>query len=194
MSRIVPAVLLAALLVSGCGPKSITVGSRPFPSKKAVFTDASGKALADLPGSKEPYRLVVLDFPWCPACGDAWKSVREAIATAPPGSIRVYRVLFDREISLSPDGKREVPPLRPAPHPWAEGPVDAGDSPVTTLTALPGVFQEEFRVNQSPVLLLFERDGTVARRWNGYSTSLAGELSAEIRKRFPAPSALPPGK
>ncbi len=195
MSRIVPAVLFAALLVSGCGPKAITVGSRPFPSEKAVFTDAAGKTLSDLPGPREPVHLVMLDFPWCPACGDAWKSVRKAASTVPPGSVRMYRILFDREILLSSGGKREVPPMRPAPPPWPEGTGGAEeDSPVTTLTALPGAFQEEFRVNQSPVLLLFDGDGTVARRWNGYSTSLAADLAAELRKRFPAPSALPPGK
>ncbi len=194
MRGTVVAALLAALTLCGCGPKSITVGSRPFPAGKAVFTDASGKALSDLPGSREPFRLVMLDFPWCPPCADAWKAVGEAFDTVPPGSVRAYRVLFDREVSLSAAGKRETAPMQPVPPPWPDPLARGPDSRITTLTALPGVFREEFRVNQAPVLLLIGRDGTVERRWNGYSMSLRDDLSSELRKRSPAPSALPPGK
>jgi hypothetical protein len=188
------AALIAALALSGCGPKAITVGSRPFPSGTAVFTDAAGRALTDLPDSEEPFRLVVLDFPWCPPCEDAWKSVREALETVPPGTVHPYRILFDREISLSAAGKRETAPMHSTPPPWPDPSPGGTERNVTTLIALPGVFREEFRVNQAPVLLLIGRGGTVERRWNGYSTGLVKDLSSEFRKRSPAPSALPPGR
>jgi hypothetical protein len=189
-----PAAIVAALLLSGCGPKAITVGSRPFPSEKAVFTDASGKGLVDLPSAEEPLRLVMLDFPWCPSCGDAWVSVQKARETFPRGTVRLYRILFDREISLTPEGRREVAPLHSSPIPSPGGPSEAGDPDVVTLTALPGPFRAEYRVGQAPVLLLLARDGTVERRWIGYSTALSAELSEEVRKRLPAPEPLPPGK
>jgi len=189
------AAVVAALLVSGCGPKAITVGSKPFPSEKAVFTDASGKERVDLPGAEEPLRLVMLDFPWCPACGDAWASVQEARKTFPPGTVRLYRILFDQEILLTPEGRREVPPLHATPPPSPEGPGgDAPDPGTVTLTALPGAFRGAYRVSQAPVLLLLDRYGTVSRRWIGYSTGLTGELSEEVRKRSSVPSSLPLGK
>lgn len=193
MSRIAaPAAIAAALLVFGCGPKAITVGSRPFPAEKAVFTDASGEELRELPPAAEPLRLLVLDFPWCPACGDAWTAVREACGTFPPGTVRVYRILFDREVSLTPEGRRAVPPLVSTSPPPSDGPETP---PATvTLTALPGAFAREFRVRQAPVLLLLESDGTVARRWTGFSRELADDLSGEIRNRSSVPSPLPPGK
>ena len=191
MRRIVFAALIAALPLSGCGPKAITVGSRPFPSEKAVFADASGKALSDLPDSGEPFRLVLIDYPWCPPCADAWKSVRGALETAPPGSVRVYRILFDREISIADSGKKETAPMRPVPPPWPGFLEDAGDKKFTTLTAIPEVFREEFRVNQAPMLLLIDRDGTVARRWIGYSTNLGEDLSSEFKTRDPVPSSPP---
>jgi hypothetical protein len=84
--------------------------------------------------------------------------------------------------------------MQPVPPPWPDLRLNGPDSKVTTLTALPGVFREEFRVNQAPVLLLIGRDGTVERRWSGYSTNLRDDLSSELRKRSPDPSALPPGK
>ncbi|MEW6719175.1 MAG: hypothetical protein AB1346_01855 [Thermodesulfobacteriota bacterium] len=184
MRAVAFAALLAALLASGCGPKAITAGSRPFPSERAVFVDSSGKAVPDLPVSGESFRLVVLDFPWCPACGEVWKAVGSASAAAAPGSFRVYRILFDREIGISAEGRRETDPMRPAPPPGLD---------VETLTAIPGAFMEEYRVRHVPVLLLIERDGKVARRWIGYSTKLPEELAFEFRKRAPAPSSLPPG-
>ena len=191
MRRIVFAALIAALPVCGCGPKAITVGSRPFPAEKTVFTDASGKAVSDLPDFGEPFRLVLIDSPWCPPCADAWKSVRGALETAPPGSVRVYRILFDREISIAASGKKETAPMRPVPPPWPGFREDAGDLKVTTLTAVPEVFREEFRVNQAPMLLLIDREGTVARRWIGYSTNLGEDLSSELKTRDLAPSSPP---
>ncbi len=175
--------LVAALPLCGCGPKAITVGSRPFPAEKAVFADASGKGLPDLPDSGEPLRLVLIDFPWCPPCAEAWKSVRPALGEAPPGTVRAYRILFDREISIAASGKTETSPMRPAPPPWPE---------VTTLTAIPDAFLESFRVNQAPMLLLIDRDGKVTRRWVGYSTNLREELSAELRKPVPPGPSSPP--
>jgi len=188
------AALVAVLILApGCGPKALTVGSLPFPAGRPVFSDASGKALDALPAFAEPVGLVFLDFPWCPACADVWKAVRTAAAPHPPGTVRVYRVLFDRETSLSPTGRREVPPLRPAPPPESGGPEDSGALKVTTLTALPGEFRKEFRVSRAPVLLLLGPGGTVARRWIGASAGMSKELASEIRKRSPALSPRPPG-
>lgn len=189
-----PAAVVAALLLPACGPKAIAVGSRPFSADRAVFVDAAGKERASLPPAAEPVRLVLLDFPWCPACQDVWMSVREATLAVPRGTVRIYRILFDRETIYAPSGTREVAPLKPAPPPWFDGPGGAGISGVTTLTALRGAFGKEYRVSQGPVLLLLEADGTVAMKWTGYSTSLPVELAAELKKRSPAPSPLPPGK
>jgi hypothetical protein len=124
---------------------------------------------------------------------DVWKAVRIAAKPFPQGTVRVYRVLFDRETVLSPAGRQEVPPLRPTPLPEGDGPEDPGALQVTTLTALPGELRKEFRVSQGPVLLLFGAEGTVERRWIGYSAGMSRELSSEIRKRSPALSPRPPG-
>ncbi len=187
------ALIVALLLLQGCGPKAITVGSRPFPADHTVFADAEGKPLAALPESGEPVRLVFLDFPWCPACADAWKSIRFAAAPFPPGTVRVFRVLFDRETLLSTAGKREVPPL---PRTSAAGgiePEDAETLAVTPLIALPGAFREEYRVSQAPVVLLLDGQGKVARRWIGFSAGLSRELASEIRKRSRPNSPRSPG-
>ena len=138
-------------------------------------------------------RLVFLEFPWCPPCADVWGAVRTAAAPFPPGTVRIYRVLFDREMVLSPDGRQEVPPLHPAPLPEVGALEDPGALKVTTLSALPGAFRKEFRVSQGPVLLLLDAGGKVERRWIGYSTGLSRELSSEIRNRSLALSPRSPG-
>jgi len=190
-----PALFLASLLLlPACGPRAMTVGSRPFPAGRPVFADSSGKPMAALPEAPEPVRLVLLDFPWCPACADTWRALAVASARLPAGSARVYRVLFDQETALSAAGKREVPPLRLSPVPGFEGTEGTGGISITPLNALPGAFSEEFRVSQAPVLLLLGADGTVARRWVGYSPGMTGEVADEIRKRSLPPSPLPPGK
>lgn len=177
--------MIAVLPLTGCGPKAMTVGSRPFPPEKAVFADASGRVLSDLPDSGEPLRLVLIDFPWCPPCADAWRSVRPALEAAPPGTVRAYRILFGREISIDASGRAETAPLRPVQPPWP-GCREAGENPeVTTLTAIPGAFRETLRVNQAPMVLLIDREGTVVRRWTGYSTNLEDDLAAELRKPDP---------
>ena len=187
------ALVAGLLLMGGCGPKAITVGSRPFPAARPVFSDNTGKAFGALPAFNEPVGLVFLEFPWCPACADVWKAVRFAAAPFPPGTVRVYRVLFDKETILSPSGRREVPPLRPAPLPEDHGPENSGALKITTLAALPGEFRKEFRVSYGPVLLLLDAEGKVGRRWIGFSAGMARELSSEIRKRSPALSPRPPG-
>jgi hypothetical protein len=187
------ALIAGLLLMAGCGPKAITVGSRPFPAKHAVFTDASGKALEALPEDEGTIRLVFLEFPWCPPCADVWKAMRAAAAPFPPGTVRIYRVLFDREKVLSPAGRQEVPPLYPAPLPESDAPGDPGALKVTTLTALPGEFHREYRVSNGPVLLLLDAEGTVERRWIGFSAGMSRELSSEIRKRSLVLSPRPPG-
>jgi len=186
------AVIAGILLIAGCGPKAITVGSRPFPAERPVFSDASGKTLAALPADDGAIRLVFLEFPWCPACMDVWSAMRVAAKPFPPGTVRVYRVLFDRETLLSPAGRREVPPLLPASLPGGDGSEDRALA-VTTLTALPGEFRKEFRVSDGPVLLLLDAKGTVERRWIGFSAGMSRELSSEIRERSRVPSPRPPG-
>jgi len=187
------ALIAGLLLMAGCGPKAITVGSRPFPAERPVFSDASGKTLAALPADDGAIRLVFLEFPWCPACADVWKAMRVAANPFPPGTVRVYRVLFDRETVLSPAGRREVPPLLPASLPEGDAAEDSGALTVTTLTALPGEFRKEFRVSDGPVLLLLDAKGTVERRWVGFSPGMSGELSSEIRERSRVPSPRLPG-
>jgi hypothetical protein len=187
------ALIAGLLLMTGCGPKAITVGSRPFPARHPVFSDASGKALEGLPEADGAIRFVFLEFPWCTPCADVWKALRTAATPYPPGTVRVYRVLFDREAALTPDGRREVPPLHPAPLP-EDGPMgEPGALKVTTLSALPGAFREEFRVSYGPVLLLLDAEGKVEKRWIGYSTGLSRDLSSEIRNRSLALSPRSPG-
>ena len=192
-SVIFAALIAGLLLMAGCGPKAITVGSRPFPAEHPVFSDASGKTLDALPAADGEIRVVFLEFPWCPACADVWRAMRTAAEPFPQGTVRVYRVLFDRETVLSPAGRQEVPPLRPAPLPEVGGPEDPGALKITTLTALPGAFRKEFRVSQVPVLLLLDAEGTVERRWIGFSAGMSRELSSEIRKRSRDLSPRPPG-
>jgi hypothetical protein len=187
------ALIAGLLLTAGCGPKAITVGSRPFPAGHPVFSDAAGKTLDALPAADGAIRFVFLEFPWCPACADVWKAMRFAATPFPPGTVHVYRVLFDRETALSPAGRREVPPLRPASLPEGDGPEDPGGLMVTTLTALPDGFHKEFRVSNGPALLLLDADGTVEMRWIGFSAGMSRELSSEIRKRSRALSPRPPG-
>jgi len=187
------ALIAGLLLMAGCGPKAITVGSRPFPAERPVFSDASGKPLDALPADDGAIRLVFLEFPWCPACADVWRAMRVAAKPFPPGTVRVYRVLFDRETALSPAGRREVPPLHPASLPEGDAAEGSGALTVTTLTALPGEFRKEFRVSDGPVLLLLDAKGTVERRWVGFSAGMSGELSSEIRERSRVPSPRPPG-
>ena len=178
------AVLAAAaltVLAAGCGGRILAAGTVPFPSEKPVFIDGDGRPLRSLPASNEPLKIAVLDFPWCPPCADAWKAVRSAAAAFPPGSLRVYRILFDRERRFARDGVSEAPPFRPvAP----AAPADAA-SPgfaVTTLTAVPDAFRREYEVAQAPVILLLSGSGTVIRRWTGYSASLSASIAAEIRR------------
>jgi hypothetical protein len=172
----------AALLLAGsCGPGRLAVRSSPFPAERPVFLDAAGTPLKNLPPAPEPARLVLLDFPWCPPCGETWKALKKASPSVPPGSARVFRVLFDRERLLSREGAAEVPPLSPAP------PADAGSLPVTTLLAIPGTFLDLYRIDRSPVLLLVDRGGTIVQRWNGYSPGLADQVSSGIRRLSNSP-------
>lgn len=128
----------------------------------------------------------MLDFPWCPECGRAWEALREAVKSLPPGTLHVYRILFDRERLLTAGGAAEVPPMRPAPAPEL---VDSAGSavPVTTLAALPRRFRAEFRISHVPVLLLLDRKGVVTRRWVVHSPSLGGAIAEEVRRTAGAP-------
>lgn len=179
---------LAVATLAGCGGTRISVGSAPFPAKKAVFLDESGEPRAALPADPEPIRLLFLDFPWCPQCGGMWEGIRVAAREFPPGTLRVYRVLFDRE-KLFPGGEAvEVPPLVSSP-PRTPAPADSmgGAVPVVTWTGLLGPFREQFQITRVPALLLLDKKGVVAARWAGASPSLAVSLAGEIRKRTAAP-------
>ncbi len=170
-----------AALAAGCGGRRLAAGTVPFPAGKPVFVDAEGRPLASLPAAPEPLKLVVLDFPWCPPCADAWKAVRTAAEATSPGTLRVYRIVFDRERFFTRDGVSAVPPLRP---PAPSEPAGAALPPfaVTTLTALPDAFRAEYEIGQAPVVLLLSGRGKVLKRWTGYSPSLSASLSAEIRR------------
>ncbi len=182
--RIAAAVLAAAgiaVFAAGCGGRRLAAGTVPFPAEKPVFVDGDGRPLRTLPTAPEPLKLVILDFPWCPPCAEAWKAVRAAAETLPPESLRVYRILFDRERFFTPDGVGEVPPLRTD---MRAGPPDAASPAfaVTTLTAVPGAFRKEYEVEQAPQILLLSGSGKVARRWTGYSPSLPASLAEEFRR------------
>ena len=170
-----------AVLAAGCGGRRLAAGTVPFPADKPVFVDEGGRPLRSLPATPEPLKLVVLDFPWCPPCAEAWKAVGAAYGALPPGSLRVYRILFDRERFFTPDGVSVVPPLRPAAR--AEPPGAAPpEFAVTTLTAVPDAFRKEYEIAQTPLILLLSGSGTVARRWTGYSPSLSASLVEELRR------------
>ncbi|NNF84028.1 MAG: hypothetical protein HKM29_02610, partial [Deltaproteobacteria bacterium] len=172
-------VLLASLsLFAGCGAKSISVGSIPFPAKKPVFLTADGKKTAGLPRSSEPIRLVFLDSPWCPQCIEAWGALVSAASTFPPGSVHIYRILFDREKIYALRGNREVAPLDgSARQGTTDSPPLAALPAVTTLTALPEPFRDQFQVSQIPVILLLDHTGMVGKRWTGYSSSLRDQIA-----------------
>jgi len=182
--------LLAAVaaLCGACGAASLSVDSVPFPAKKAVFVDETGAKTAGLPPAAEPLRLVFLDAPWCPQCGRAWISVAAAAQAAPPGSVHVYRILFERERIYARDGSREVSPFSAA-HPPGAGIGRPGARPVslTTLTALPGPFRNAFRADDAPLLLLLDREGRVAARWAGYFPSMEASVADAIRRNAKAP-------
>ena len=183
--RAAKALVLAAVFSfsAGCGAKALSVGSVPFPAEKPVFVSETGEETASLPRFPEPLRLVFLDSPWCPQCGEAWEAIKTAASAFPPGSVRVSRIRFDRERIYEREGSREAAPFRPeaAPGITDERPGPA-PFPVTTLRALPGPFQKQFRVSQTPVLLLLDQYGTVAKRWTGASPSLAESLAEEVRR------------
>jgi hypothetical protein len=173
------AVLLAILLFAACGSKRFSAGSVPFPADKPVFVDDRGQPQSALPASSEPYRLIVLDHVWCPPCADAWKALREASLEIPAGTVRVYRILFDRERLLGREGTREIAPLRPVPSP------DAGSLPVTTVLALSGPFRDRYGPELAPLLLLTDRSGTVLKKWTGVSPSLASAIASEVTPSAP---------
>lgn len=179
-----PAALAAAAAAAACGPASLSARAVPFPAGRPVFVDSSGTPLANLPRFPEPVKLVVIDAPWCPPCAEAWKAVREASASFPPGSVRVYRILFDRERRIGKEEVREVPPREPARD------ISLPGVPVTTLTALPAQFRDEFRLDRFPVILIIDRSGGVARRWTGSSPALSkglGEAVSDLSRSAPPP-------
>lgn len=184
------AVWLASVGGAGCGAKRLSVGTSPFPAKTPVFLDDSGNPRVSLPRGSEPFRLLFLDFPWCPPCDGMWEGILTASKEFPPGTLRIDRVLFDRE-RLFPGGDAVlVPPLVPTP-PRASGPVDSGGErvPLETWTAIPRAFREQFQFSRVPILLLLDGTGAVAARWAGASPSLAASLAGEIRKQTTAPPA-----
>jgi hypothetical protein len=173
--------LLAVIFCAACGAKFFSVGSVPFPAPKPVFVDDRGQPQSGFPESSETFRLIFLDYVWCPPCADAWKAVREASRDIPAGTLRVYRVLFDRERLLGREGTSVVAPLRPASL------ADAGTLPVTTVLALPGPFRERYGPEQAPLLLLTDRGGKVLKKWTGASPSLSAAIVSEIKRLSSSP-------
>jgi hypothetical protein len=187
------AVAALAALVAGCGGRRLAAGTVPFPADKPVFLDGDGNPLLDLPAGPEPLRLVVLDFPWCPPCAEAWKAARAAAGSLPPGTLRVYRILFDRERFFARGGVSVVPPLDTAAR--TEAAAVSRTFEIVTLTAIPDAFRAKYEVGQAPVVLLLAADGKVIRRWTGHSPSLSAAIAEEIRRpRGPGhdPSVSPP--
>jgi len=182
-------VLLASLsLLAGCGAKSISVGSIPFPAETPVLLTEDGEKTAGLPRSSEPIRLVFLDSPWCPQCIEAWDALGSAASTFPPGSVHIYRILFDRERIYERGGNREAAPLDQPARQGATVFSSPGSFPaVTTLTALPEPFRDQFRVGQVPVILLLDGTGRVENRWTGYSPSMRDQLADAVRRRTGSP-------
>ncbi|MGE5190260.1 MAG: hypothetical protein ACM3NF_09405 [Gemmatimonadota bacterium] len=170
-----------AAFAAGCAGRSLATGTVPFPADKPVFVDGEGRPLRELPAGPEPLRLVVLDFPWCPPCAEAWSAALAASASLPPGSLRVYRILFDRERFFTRSGVSVVPPLRAAARAEDREPASRTRE-VVTLTAIPGAFREEYEVRQAPVILLLSADGKVLRRWTGASASLSASIAEETRR------------
>lgn len=153
-----------------------------------MLLDERGLERSALPETSEPARLLFLDFPWCPPCGDMWMGMNAAAQAFPPGTLRVYRILFDRERLFTRGEPADMPPLLPTPprHPVLAD--SAGNAvPVTTWTAIPARFRDRFQVGQVPILLLLDREGIVAARWVGASPSLAAALTESIRERAAAP-------
>lgn len=171
------ACVVAPFFFGGCSGRRLVEGNTPFPAKTALMVDERGTARADLPPSPEPLKLVVLDFPWCPPCGDAWGAIAAASKGMPPGGVRVYRILFDREKLDTVRGPRETTPLHPSPPPPAMA------FPVTTLTALPAAFRERFEIDQVPVVLLADASGRILKRWVGYTPGLQASLREELSLR-----------
>lgn len=176
--------LLVTLICGACASKHFSLGSVPFPADKPVFVDDQGRQHPGLPESSEPFRLVFLDYSWCPPCADAWKAVREASLDIPAGTVRVYRVLFDRERLLGKEGTDEIAPLRQV------SPPDAGGMPVTTVMALADPFRKRFGPDQAPLIILMDRKGKVLKKWTGASHSLSAAIASEV-KRLSSSAPLP---
>jgi len=184
------AVWMAAGALAGCGPKRLAIGTTPFPVDAPVFLDESGIPRRALRQDPEPMRLLFLDFPWCPPCDGMWGEIGSAAKEFPPATVRIYRVLFDRERLFPGREPVEVPPRVPTPD-RTPLPVDSGgrDIPVVTWTAIPRPFRDRFQFTRVPVLLLLDSTGAVAAEWTGTSPSLGASLAEEIRKRTAAPPA-----
>lgn len=183
------ALILSAAGWAGCGPTRFAVGTAPFPVDAPVLLDESGTPRGALPRDPEPMRLLFLDFPWCPPCDGMWKEIRTAAAKTPSGTLKIYRILFDRERLFPGPDPVEVPPRVLTP-PRTPLPVDRSgrEIPVATWTAIPGAFRDRFEVTRVPVLLVLDDRGVVTARWTGTSPTLAAALGEAIRKR---PATLP---
>lgn len=185
--------LVPLVFLAGCGAKSISVGSVPFPAKKPVFLTSAGEKTAGLPPSSEPVRLLFFDAPWCPQCTEVWEALQSASSTFPPGSVHIYRILLDREKYYAKEGKRDVAPFDLSGSPEAPDlPSSPGMPPVTTLTVLPEPFRGQYQVDRVPLLFLLDEGGTVEERWTGYSPALRDQVAEAVRQRRKSP--LPTGK
>ncbi len=157
---------------------------------KPVFLAEGGKRTAGLPPSSEPIRLVFIDAPWCPPCGEAWSALGSASSTFPPDSVHVIRILFDRERIYGQGGCRDVPPLHPAATPGTRSPLPMRAAHrVTTLAALPGPFRKQFRVDQVPSSCSW----TKAARSNALDRTIRPPCATSWRKRSDGGGIYSPG-
>jgi hypothetical protein len=111
-----------------------------------------------------------------------------AASTFPPGSVHIYQILFDREKIYAQGRNREVDPLDGSARPGTtDFPPHAALPAVTTLTALPEPFRDQFQVDHIPVILLLDDTGVVGKRWTGYTPSMRDQLAEEVRRRTGSP-------
>jgi len=143
--------------MTGCGRRRSPWD--PAPSRKASrFLRRLRKGPRGAPGSRRTIRLVFLEFPWCPRARTSGEPYgpRGAVSS---GTVRIYRVLFDRGngvVSRRTAGSPPVAPrLSPKSEPWRIRALKVTPSP--RFRRIPqGVPREP-----GPVLLLLDAGGKV---------------------------------
>jgi len=184
------ALIAGLLLAAGCGPKAITVGSRPFPAGTPVFSDASGKAIETLPadGGRSGSFFSISRGVRVRGRLESGADGRGAVSSRRRPNLSD---LFDRETALSPAGQREVPrcapPLSRRRRPGARG--SGGHHPHRASRRVPQGVPREPRTDAAPSRRR-RKGGTAVDRFLGEDVR---ELSSEFRRRSRDLSPHPPG-